>query len=50
MLRVSKQLVHRDLVTTGQLLGAQVGGAWVFRRIAVERLALRRADRQPGDT
>ena len=38
MLRVSKQYLHRQYVRTGTLRGAQVGGTYVFRRAAVEKL------------
>lgn len=35
MLGISRQAVHKRAMR-GQLLGAQVGGTWVFRRVVVE--------------
>ncbi len=41
-LGVSKQYLHRQYIATGALRGAQVGGTWVFRRAAVERIRAQR--------
>jgi excisionase family DNA binding protein len=41
ILGCSRQFAHR-MVTKNQLRGRHVGGAWVFRRALVERLAARR--------
>lgn len=37
ILDVVRQYAHR-LAERGQLVGAKVGGTWVFRRVVVERL------------
>lgn len=37
ILKVVRQYAHR-LADRGQLVGAKVGGTWVFRRVVVERL------------
>lgn len=43
ILGVSRQAVHK-MITNGRLQGALVGTTWVFRRIAVERMAPRTTD------
>jgi hypothetical protein len=42
-LGLSKAYIHRQYVTPGVLRGALIGGTWVFRRAAVERLRDQRA-------
>jgi len=37
MLDISRQAVHQ-MIQKGQLVGAQIGTTWVFRRVVVERL------------
>lgn len=39
MLVITRQGAHK-LAVTGKLLGAQVGGTWVFRRVVVEKYAI----------
>lgn len=37
ILGVTRQAAHK-MATKGHLRGARVGGTWVFRRVAVERV------------
>lgn len=48
ILGISRQAVVQQ-AAAGQLLGAKIGGTWVFRRVVVERAAMERSHEREAD-